>query len=247
MIRTTFASCLVVLGLAISCAIGCAGVPTGSEPRAYTLVLIRTGPKSGQLSEEENGAAFAGHFANMGRLAAEHKLVVAGPFGSQRHDDALRGLFVLNTGDRSEATAWASTDPTTQAGVFVLEYHDLATDAPLVAALDRSLQAEALAAAEGRTLQPGERMRPYVLLTAEDGAAAQDALAALLNGGGVFLLARLDGSRTLALLDAQDVEEAARRFDEPLARLGTCTLDDWYASRELATLDTTGAEDVGGP
>src|SRR6187402_815215 len=76
-----------------------AAAPEATLPR-YTLVWIRTGPKSGTLSEEENRALFAGHFANMERLAKERKLLLAGPFGKQRHASDLRGLFVLDTTDR---------------------------------------------------------------------------------------------------------------------------------------------------
>src|SRR5690349_4676773 len=104
---------------------GCASTETAVEKRAYTLVLLKTGPQSGKLPPEENKRLFAGHFENMARLAQERKLVVAGPYGGERHDKALRGLFVLDTGERTVATTWAETDPPTQAGIFVLEYHDL--------------------------------------------------------------------------------------------------------------------------
>src|SRR6185436_19651218 len=106
---------IAVLSLSIS---ACSSTPPApeapAEPR-YTLVLIRTGPKSGQLSAEENTRAFEGHFANMGRMAREGQLVLAGPFGDERHAEGLRGIFVLATGERAEAEAWAGTDPTTRA------------------------------------------------------------------------------------------------------------------------------------
>lgn len=215
---------------------GCASPAPKPEGRTYTLVFIKTGPMSGRLGEEENRRAFAGHFANMGRLAEERKLVVAGPFGKRRHDSALRGLFVMNTGDRAEAEAWASTDPTTLAGVFTLEFHDFATDAPLVNALERGLEQERAAKAEGRTPKPGDGARPYVLLVAEDREAAWRELAPLMDGGGVFLLARLDGARACALLDAKDGADAEQRFGPVLGRIGAHTLDDWFASDQLARM-----------
>jgi uncharacterized protein YciI len=208
-----------------------------AELRAYTLVLIKTGPRSGQLSPEENARAFEGHFSNMGRLAQARQLVVAGPYGATRHDPDLRGIFVLATADRAEADAWGGTDPTTQAGVFVQELHELRTAAPLGAALERDLAQRAAWEAEGKTPQPGEGARPYVLLTAEDGELAFRELTRLLDPeGGVFLLARLDGTRALALLDAASVAEARERFAPELEHLGACTLDDWFASAELARL-----------
>jgi uncharacterized protein YciI len=210
-----------------------------AEPAApgYTLVLIKTGPMSGRLAPEENTRAFQGHFENMERLAKAGQLVVAGPYGEHRHDPGLRGIFVLASADRDEARSWAETDPTTRAGVFVLEYHDLATDAPLAAALARDVAWRAQQEAEGRTPSPGEGARPYVLLTAEHGDLARRELGPLLSSeGGVLLLATLDGTRALALLDAQDLDGARERFGPQLENLGAHVLDEWFASNELARL-----------
>jgi len=212
-------------------------VPVAQDERGYTLVLLQTGPMSGRLSQEENGRVFAGHFANMERMAAEGQLVVAGPYGEQRHDANLRGLFVLDTSQRAEAEAWAGTDPPTQAGVFVLAYHDLATDAPLRRAVEADTAWRAEQLAQGRVPSPGEGARPYVLLTAEHGELAQRVLSPLCTSdGGVFLLARLDGTRTFALLDAENLAAAQERFGPELEALGSHVLDEWYASEQLAHL-----------
>jgi uncharacterized protein YciI len=222
---------------------GCSATPaTPGAPgspreamRGYTLVQIHTGPMSGKLDKAANDAAFAGHFANMERLAGERKLLVAGPYGKQRHDTTLRGLFVLGTTQRAQAMAWAGTDPTTQAGVFTLAYHDLQTDAPLLRALEEDLAWRADLAASGVEPGPGEGARPYVLLTAEQGDLALRELAALAAPGR-FLLARLDATRAFALLDAETEAAARERFAPQLAALGECALDEWYASRQLANL-----------
>jgi hypothetical protein len=104
-------------------------------------------------------------------------------------------------------------------------------------ALERDLERLAKAEAEGRTPEPGESIRPYVLLTAEHGDLAQREFARLANAeGGVLLLARLDGTRALAILDAQDVAEARERFAPELEHLGAHELDAWYATDELARL-----------
>ena len=182
----------------------------------YTLVQIKTGPQSGKLSKEDNDRAFAGHFANMGRMAEARELLTAGPYGARRHDPALRGLFLLATAERAEAERQASTDPTTQAGVFVLEYHELAA---------------------GGTPAPAEGARPYVLLTAEHGDLAAREFAPLRSAeGGVFLLASLDGTRALVLLDAPDLATAEERFAPQLAAIGAHHLDEWFASVELAAM-----------
>jgi len=227
--------------LALACHAPSAPAPDASgsapEPTRYTLVQIKTGPMSGKLSKEDNERAFAGHFENMGRMGRAGQLVTAGPYGARRHDPSLRGLFVLATAERSEAERWAATDPTTQAGVFVLEHHELATDAPLGAALERALAVQAAAEATGKTLPPGEGARPYVWLTAEHADLAWREFAPLLSAeGGAYLLGTLDGTRALVLLDAPDLASAEQRFAPQLAEIGAHHLDEWFASNELAAM-----------
>lgn len=215
---------------------GCRAQQTESSSSSYTLVFLKTAPHAPELSAQETKQAFAGHFANMERLALERKLLVAGPFGETRHDPALRGLFVLAGAPTDEARAWAQTDPTTVAGVFTQEYHALRTDAPLLAAMESDLARREAAKAEGRAQAPGTGARSYVLLTAEHGDLARRELEPLEVGGGVFMLADLDGTRCLALLDAQNVAEARQRFGAALERIGSHVLDDWFASDQLARL-----------
>jgi uncharacterized protein YciI len=209
---------------------------TTAAERDLTLVYLKTGPQSGKLPEEEQRRVFQGHFENMARMAREGQLVLAGPFGDTRHDAGLRGLFVLDTGDRARAETWASTDPPTRAGVFVLEYHDLATAAPLAACRDADLAWRDELTRAGKEPGPGEGARPYVLLTVEDGARAREVLAPKVADGSVLLLARLDATRALAVLDAEDVADARARLGATLDRLGDSALDDWYATGRLVHL-----------
>jgi uncharacterized protein YciI len=60
------------------------------------------------------------HLANIQRLAALKKLVVAGPFGD---DGNLRGIFVFRVGSLEEAKTLAATDPAVQAGRLVVDLH----------------------------------------------------------------------------------------------------------------------------
>lgn len=203
----------------------------------YTLVWIRTGPKSGALTEDENRAAFAGHFANMERLAKERKLLLAGPFGEVRHADDLRGLFVLATADRAEAQAWAATDPTAQAGVFVLEHHTLATEMPLAALLEAELERLERRRAGGETPTPGEGVRGWALLIAVHGDLARQTFEPMLSpDGGVCFVGELEHGRVLVVLDAQNAAEARERFSPELVQIGAHTLDDWFATDLIATL-----------
>jgi uncharacterized protein YciI len=60
------------------------------------------------------------HLANINRLAALKKLVVAGPFGD---DGNLRGIFVFRVATLEEARSLAETDPAVQAGRLEIDMH----------------------------------------------------------------------------------------------------------------------------
>ncbi len=87
--------------------------------RPYVLVILKTGPK--RMPEgEERKAMFAGHFANMTRLAAEGKLALAGPLDGV---DGWRGLFVFAVETIEEAKKLTETDPVIINGEMIAEYH----------------------------------------------------------------------------------------------------------------------------
>jgi len=88
--------------------------------RPYVLVILKTGPKR-MPDGKERDAMFAGHFANMERLAGEGKLALAGPF--MKDPDGWRGLFVFAVEDIEQAKALTATDPVIVNGEMVAEYH----------------------------------------------------------------------------------------------------------------------------
>lgn len=198
----------------------------------YTLVFLKTGPATG-LSKEKQQEVFAGHFANMERLAREGHLVLAGPFGKVKTDPSLRGIFVLATGDEAKARALAETDPGVVAGVFVLEYHAIATSAALPKWVAGEMARDDALKAEGKTPKPGEFGRGFVLLIGEDGARVRGELAERKD---VLLLASYDGTGALAVLDAADCGEASKKFEPVLQKVGAHRLEDWFASRGLEQL-----------
>lgn len=222
---------IVVFVLVLAAA--CQSTPPAPQPLAATLVLLKTGPRSEPLTSAERSQVFGGHFGNMQRLAREGHLLVAGPYGKQKSDPGLRGLFVLDTADPERARQLAETDPGFQAGVFRLEYHALSTKAPLRAVLAADLADQDAAVREGRTPEPGEGGRGYVLLTVENGAAAE---ALLASHPSALWFARLDGTRAFALLDALDRTAAQEVLRPLLAQLGATRFDEWFGSGRLASL-----------
>jgi len=89
--------------------------------RRYVLVVLKTGPTRVPDGEARD-AMFAGHMANIRRLAREGKLAIAGPFMDAKPSD-WRGLFVLAVEDIEDAKALVATDPVIVNGEMVAEYH----------------------------------------------------------------------------------------------------------------------------
>ncbi len=87
--------------------------------RKYVLCILKTGPKDAEIKGKERDEIFAGHFANIGRLADEGKLAVAGPFG--KNDKSFRGLYIFNVPTVEEAEKLVVLDPAVKAGVFVAD------------------------------------------------------------------------------------------------------------------------------
>lgn len=96
--------------------------------RRYVFVLLKTGPNkvpAGPARDE----MFQGHFANIERLAAEGKLVQAGPFDGV---DGWRGMFVLAVADIDEAKRIVATDPVIANGEMVAQFHQYYGSAALM-------------------------------------------------------------------------------------------------------------------
>ncbi len=87
--------------------------------RSYVLVVLKTGPNKVAAGKERDDM-FAGHFANISRLASEGKLALAGPFDGV---DGWRGLFIFAVKDIEEARQLTATDPVIVKGEMVAEYH----------------------------------------------------------------------------------------------------------------------------
>jgi hypothetical protein len=96
--------------------------------RAYVLVILKTGPNKIE-DKAERAKIFQGHFANMGRLAAEKKLALAGPLDGK---EERRGIFVIATPDIELAKTYVATDPVIISGLMVAEYHQLYASAGLM-------------------------------------------------------------------------------------------------------------------
>ena len=85
--------------------------------KMYVMCILKTGPKDAEIKGKERQDIFAGHFANIGKLANEGKLAVAGPF--EKNEKMFRGLYIFNVPTIEEAEKLVVLDPAVKAGVFV--------------------------------------------------------------------------------------------------------------------------------
>src|ERR1700710_1729378 len=83
--------------------------------KMYVLCILKTGPKDAEIKGKERDDIFAGHFANIGRLASEGKLAVAGPF--EKNDKSYRGLYIFNVATIADAEKLVVLDPAVKAGL----------------------------------------------------------------------------------------------------------------------------------
>lgn len=85
----------------------------------YVMAFLKVGPNRDQDSTTAANLQRA-HMDNIGRLADEGKLVLAGPF---MDDGEMRGIYIFNVKTVQEARALTKTDPAIQAGRLVMELH----------------------------------------------------------------------------------------------------------------------------
>jgi uncharacterized protein len=98
--------------------------------RKYVMAFLRRGPNR-PADPQKAQELQAAHMKNIGRMAAEGKLVLAGPF---LEDGELRGIYVFSVATLAEAEALTNTDPAIKAGSLVMELKEWYGSAALMAA-----------------------------------------------------------------------------------------------------------------
>lgn len=100
--------------------------------RKYVMAFLKKGPNR-DLDSTKAAELQAAHMANIGRLAEEGKLALAGPFFG---DGDLRGIYIFAVETIEEAEALTNSDPAIQEGSLVMELQEWYGSAALMAVND---------------------------------------------------------------------------------------------------------------
>lgn len=85
--------------------------------KTYVMAFLKRGPNR-STDAGQAAALQKAHLKNIGRLAKEGKLVVAGPF---LDSGDIRGIYIFNVSSLDEAEILTKTDPAIQAGTLEME------------------------------------------------------------------------------------------------------------------------------
>ncbi len=101
--------------------------------KSYVLAILKAGSNE---SKDENflSTVFRGHMENIGRLSAEGKLALAGPFGANNKN--YRGIYIFNVKTIPEAEELIKTDPAIEQKVLEAELYEWYGSAAIVTHLD---------------------------------------------------------------------------------------------------------------
>lgn len=87
--------------------------------KQYVMAFLKAGPNRPQDKALGDSLQMQ-HLKNIGRLAKEGKLIVAGPF---LDNTEIRGIYIFNVTTIEEARELTATDPAIQYGSLVMELH----------------------------------------------------------------------------------------------------------------------------
>ncbi len=87
--------------------------------KQYVMAFLKRGPNRDR-SPAEAAELQKAHLENIGRMAEEGTLVLAGPF---LDSGDIRGIYIFNVKTIEEAKKLTKSDPAIQAGSLVMELH----------------------------------------------------------------------------------------------------------------------------
>lgn len=89
--------------------------------KKYILVILKTGTNNSD-NKEKKDSCFKQHLANIGRLAKEDMLIVAGPIA--KNDNQYRGIFILSVATKEAAIELLKSDAAISAKYLEYELYN---------------------------------------------------------------------------------------------------------------------------
>jgi len=86
--------------------------------KTYVMAFLKRGEKVEKYSAAERAEIQKGHMANIQKLVASGKLILAGPFID---GEEFRGIFLFDVQTLEEAWEMTATDPAVKAGVLAMD------------------------------------------------------------------------------------------------------------------------------
>ena len=199
---------------------GQATAPADAKAGQYFFVLLDRPANAPQLSKEAGEKLQEAHMANIRKLYAEHKLVVAGPFTD---DTALRGIFVLHGDSFTQVQELANSDPAVKAGRLRAEVHgpwDIDASAIHPPATPEAMEQYSLV-----LMKRGDKWNPdapgFMDVIKQHGAFVRDMIAkGYLAIGGPFPLGDQGELRGVAIFRVGMEQTAALVKDDPTVKAG---------------------------
>ena len=100
--------------------------------RKYVMAFLKKGPNR-DLDSAKAVELQTAHLKNIGRMAEEGKLALAGPFFG---DGDIRGIYIFAVESIEEAETLTNSDPAIQAGSLIMELKEWYGSAALMAVND---------------------------------------------------------------------------------------------------------------
>ncbi|SMG24497.1 YCII-related domain-containing protein [Marivirga sericea] len=89
--------------------------------KSYSLVMLKSG--GGNIEDKSKvDSLFRGHLDNIGRLAKEGKIIVAGPV--EKNDRNYRGIFIFDVQDKAKVAELLQTDPAIKADLLAYDIYN---------------------------------------------------------------------------------------------------------------------------
>ncbi|GAA0878770.1 hypothetical protein GCM10009119_17380 [Algoriphagus jejuensis] len=101
--------------------------------KKYVMAFLLRGDRVSEYTTEQRQEIQGAHMANIGRMAEEGSLVLAGPFFG---NEDLRGIYVFDVQSLDEAKTLTETDPAIKAGVLKMDLKEWYGSAALILLTD---------------------------------------------------------------------------------------------------------------